>query len=80
MKDASQLQVIDVEIELQKSGRSEREVDARTRELATRLRLLPHKTIGIISKQSPEPFNESSLGSTKALSMSLLAAELRAQY
>jgi hypothetical protein len=81
MKDESKLPVIDIQIELKKSGVSEREVDARTRELAKRLRLLPHKTVGIVNKQDPEPVNESecSLGSTEGIiTMSLLAAELSA--
>jgi hypothetical protein len=79
MKDESKLPVVDIQIELKKSGVSEREVDDRTRELAMRLRLLPHKTVGIVSKQDPEPIDESSLGSTEGIiTMSLLAAELSA--
>jgi hypothetical protein len=81
MKDESKLPVIDIQIELKKSRVSEREVDARTRELAKRLRLLPHKTVGIVNKQDPEPVNESecSLGSIEGIiTMSLLAPELSA--
>jgi hypothetical protein len=79
MKHESKLPVVDIQIELKKSGVSEREVDARTRELAKRLRLLPHKTVGIVNKQDPEPIDESSLGSTEGIiTMSLPAAELSA--
>lgn len=79
MKEKSNLQVIDLEIDLKTFGLSESEVDARTRDLAMRLRSLPHKTVGIMSKQDPEPVYESSLGSTEGIiTVSMLAAELRA--
>jgi hypothetical protein len=68
---------VDIEIELRLSGISEREVDVRTRHLAGQLRLLPHKTVGIFSKQIASSTGQSSLGPTQGrIAMSLPATTL----
>src|ERR1700680_42825 len=76
--DDQELQIVDVEIQLKAAGLSQDEVDARTRKLATQLRLLPHKSVGIISKQIPEA-NESLPATTEGkIALSLPAATLSA--
>src|SRR3984893_3834305 len=77
--DDQELQIVDVEIQLKAAGLSQDEVDARSRKLATQLRLLPHKSVGIISKQIPESANESLPATTEGkIALSLPAAALSA--
>ena len=70
MNDSQQSESVDIEIQLKPSGLSEAAVDARTRELATELRQIPHQTVGIISKQTPEA-NESTGATEGRIAMSL---------
>jgi len=46
--------IIDLEVHLNNSGLSDQELDAHTRRLARKLRQLPHKSVGIQSKQLSE--------------------------
>ena len=77
--DNQEHRIVDVEIQLKAVGLSEEEVDARTRKLATQLRLLPHKSVGIISKQIPESANESLRATTEGeIALALPATTLPA--
>jgi bacterioferritin len=75
--DDGEIPIIDIEVELKPAGLLAEEVYARTRQLATRLRELPHKTVGIASKQSSESAGNSVLTPTEGkIAMSLSAATL----
>jgi hypothetical protein len=66
-------EIIDIEIRIDGSGISSREIDDLTRQLAAELRELPHESVGIITDQAQEhsPTATTPIATQGAVAMSL---------
>lgn len=57
--NVDQKSIVALEIQLDVTGLPQEEVDIRVRRLAEKLRQYPHKTVGIINKQTPDAMDRS---------------------
>jgi bacterioferritin len=74
--DSELPQSVALEIQLDRTGLSDQEIDERTRRLAEQLRELPHRSVGIVSKQISEAADEPMGATTEGRIAMLVSAEI----
>src|SRR5579863_4595433 len=67
----SQDRIVSIEIYIDPIGVSPQELDERTRQLASELRQLPHKSVGIINDQVPSADRSNEVATQGAVAMTL---------
>jgi bacterioferritin len=75
-RDSKLPRVVALEIQLDRTGLSDQEIDERTRRLVEQLRELPHRSVGIVSKQISEAADEPMGATTEGRIAMSVSAEI----